>query len=1810
MPGREPKENTPEEVDPEADFFGEDVDWLDDDDSEVVERKRDRGRGTPPPPPSLDGATVLPKEKARAEWERRNLPFGSNLSSVDTLIAEPWDGGPDLGDLDTVEIPVEGPSAVSEDDLPTTHVSEDEQRAAIERARGLQDGSDLSDLSDLVEGDDGILREEDDAPVVPAAPEPPPPLAVPPPNDTIVAPAEDEPSDFGEDFLEAVVEDEGTEVPLVQTKEPAPIRMEIPEQRVPTSPTLTPWSQPRPTLPPFVAEGENNARMTTATLITEASVAGPEERGELLFRAGWVFRHRLGDLQGAEALYRDALTSTCRNPWLYRELADVCIQLSRWEEAAVTLHERATLLDGVRAAESLRESAVVHLRRLQNPGDGVARLWDSLEANPEDYASLVLLRESLSDVQPERAEILERIARLTGGALAAEAWSERGRILRNSDPEGAIASYEEALAAQPDNVGAFVALEQLHASRGDAQKRAALYAAEAERDPSSAGWWSLLAGRDHVDAGEYDKADAAYTRAMAEGWSFAAEERPARLFANGAWEPLVETLVRAAKGEGSAAAPTWFRVGWIRERHLEDVDGALEAYREAAALEPAAQPVRDAIRRVLERKGDAVGQIDHLLAELEGTPDVRRPSVLFRLGEAAELAGRFEEAKGHLQAALQHDADLWPARAALTRVLRRLGDEEGLVAAYRERAARVRSPELRAHFLFSAASVGLAAREGSHGLLLEALQHQPGHLPALELLGSVCTTAEHWSAYARALNRAAAAVADTDVRVHLHYLSGRVHAARTGDLGAAREALASCLGIVPDFEPASVLAFDLAAAAGDLEQVCQTYRDLAEASNDPRQRAWFLFASAVLGDPRRPQGRVDLEAALAHAPDHEGARRLLAEVCMATDDHGTLVASYRQELQGTPTPHTARVAVRLAQLFVEQDRTEDAAGVLSDLATMAVDDRPLRPAARLARHAAGIRAETALLDAIDQPWAKVERASLLARRRRDREVARDQAVAVLDADEKDLGAALVLSRIGGLTDDPRLMARAQEVMARHGGGSAMRFANAMWAGDAYEQFENPEKAAELYALALELVPTSEAAALGLVRCHLQTGDAAALLELAKRPDLDPMSMAVALTHLDDMDGAIALLRTAARSVPALPALLQLEALLEAREDWNGAYQVLLKRLDVSRDESQRDTLQRKRRWVLAENLPGSDEAWDLYRDLHAKHPEDREVTEALARIAGARKETGMAIGLLSELASTAATPDESARYKRRVAEAHLSGGDRAAARQAFLDALDYAPSDAESMAGLKKMATEEEDWPGLVQILEREAGLSTGDRLLEIRREIATLQQERIQNAPVAVEAWRSVLELAPQDLDALDRLLVLTESTRGWTLFVEIANVRAALSTGAERTMLLRRIGVVSQDELHRDDAIRYFERAVTEEPPDFEAAQRLEQHFRQRGDWKGVARALEVQGRAAGTDAEKVEALEKAARLEIETRHDRDAAALMFTRLLAVKPDHEVALRFMASHLFEAGRFDEAMPICERLEPVVEKGQDLDDFDTRMELAQFYFYYAEMLRLAEEDGALERYERALELNATHLASLEAVGPLLCKAGKWSKAEVVYRQLLQLSGGQGERHKVASTYTQLGLVERALGRPEKAQKRFQKALETYPNHVDALKGMARLLEDREDWSNLLNIYNNVIYHASVAEDVIAGYMTKGRVLDDYMARPDKAAQHYQRSLDFKADQPFAYLRLAELSMRKDDFEGASTLAARALKVETSETDEVRHLLLLVQAAARANAGKTAEATALLDRARELPAGNEIKADALADLEMLRQFIKQRLPAT
>ncbi|HZO08009.1 MAG TPA: tetratricopeptide repeat protein, partial [Myxococcota bacterium] len=660
---------------------------------------------------------------------------------------------------------------------------------------------------------------------------------------------------------------------------------------------------------------------------------------------------------------------------------------------------------------------------------------------------------------------------------------------------------------------------------------------------------------------------------------------------------------------------------------------------------------------------------------------------------------------------------------------------------------------------------------------------------------------------------------------------------------------------------------------------------------------------------------------------------------------------------------------------------------------------------------------------------------------------------------------------------------------------------------------------------------------------------------------------------------------------------------ELAGDWSGAYAALTTWRELARDAAVRLAADARRRWLLADKLSGTDEAWELYRGLHEEDPDDREITERLASIATVRGEVSVAVRYLEELAGSATDPAEAARLRVRIARVHEEAGHASSARQAYLDALDHTPDSRDAVDGLRRVAVGEGDWPALVTVLEREAGTAPPERATELRAEIARVTEDRIGDLPVAMDRWRAVLEHAADHDEANVHLLGLAERLGEWGVFVETAESYVHRAPPEQRAALWRRIGVACQDQLGRDDAVRFFEEAVAASPPDLEAARRLEGLARVQGEWPQVVRTLELQAEAELDLDGKRAALVRAARIQVESLQDHDAAAATYRRILQLRADDEQALRFIGQHLFEQGAFDEALEIFERLDPVAEQDQDLEDFDTRIELSGFYFMFADLLaQRGEIDAALARYERALALNPTHLQSLEAVAPLYTDRRQWAKAERVYRQLLQLTGGQGDKLRVAATYTALGLVERELGATDKAYKRFAKALELHPHDVGALKGMALVLEDKQDWSNLLSVYNNIIYHATLPTDVIDAYMTKGRILDMHMQRQDKAAQHYQRSLDFDPAQPQAWLRLAELAARREDWPEAGDLADKGLDLPEAIVDPFRARLLLLRAAAWQGTGHPERAEDFLSRAaaRDPAVVQELGAAPLGNLDQVR----------
>ena len=207
-------------------------------------------------------------------------------------------------------------------------------------------------------------------------------------------------------------------------------------------------------------------------------------------------------------------------------------------------------------------------------------------------------------------------------------------------------------------------------------------------------------------------------------------------------------------------------------------------------------------------------------------------------------------------------------------------------------------------------------------------------------------------------------------------------------------------------------------------------------------------------------------------------------------------------------------------------------------------------------------------------------------------------------------------------------------------------------------------------------------------------------------------------------------------------------------------------------------------------------------------------------------------------------------------------------------------------------------------------------------------------------------------------------------------------------------------------------------------------------------------------------------------------------------------------------------------------------------------------------------------------------MGPLYVEMKSWDAANRTFRQVLQLTGGQGDPARLARVYSCLGTVEQAQGNVAKAVQRFKKALELQPNDVDALRGYACVLYSQKDWNNLLNSSNNIMYHAKDKGAFIDAYLMKGFVLDVHMALSDKAAQHYEKSLSFDPSHPIALLRLAEIALRKDEWDRALSYASRALSVGGDCSDDVRGLLMLAQSVAFLNTDRAEEAQAASESAQ------------------------------
>jgi tetratricopeptide (TPR) repeat protein len=1571
-------------------------------------------------------------------------------------------------------------------------------------------------------------------------------------------------------------------------------------------------------LPRQVSDDAHLEAWREAVDILNAEAHHNSTRGsQYRYAASVIALDRLGDLDLASRLIGAVVPEEVNPVEVFELRSLLAAESGDWAGAIAAKTEEAEHRDPVGAAEAWRDIALVHAHQLGEGDAAIAALSKAVALEPTDVISWTYLRDfqASQDMGAERAQSAGILAELAGDTpLGAEALWEQGCVLAHSgESDGSRKAFEGALQRAPGDLPLVATLAASYLASEDFEALGDLYASQATGTGKKDGnWWWLMAARAYRQGEIREAADKAYVEATADGVVYALPEYQSWLLHTGRPLDAAESLQGLSVGSRRGA------IEYLRGRLLElggaDIDAIVGCYREALAEDPDARPAEDALLRILRR----AQRTDEMKRAIEAETGANKPASRLavqwiQLGEALLDQGEYEGSVRCFEQVLEtYDSGYRPAIDGLFLAAAAGGDHDKAAQALRCLANISSVQPLRADYLCLAGLVHLLADEqveAAEGALNEALETQANHAISYSVRTWYGARTADWSAVAAAAAQCGDAAMQDEEKAALHYRAARLFYAES-DYENANVNLDKCLDADSGFGLAKALRAQLAAEDNRSAEVCDYYRSQALRSEEASQVGWARLAAATWAIDRIDDSfHSDIAALFEAVPGHEGGQALSELAYLTSGNMAGLAGHYECLQQGNAGSASATYALRAAELRGRLGEYAACQAHLGSFAAEENDGRPVGVAAYIAASIGDWPLAVSLLGSSEDLAAKLQQARVIKDMLHQPQEALPIFQEVFNANEGSLAAALGLARVAHLGEDPSIAAEAHSRLAHMMAPGPYAVAHALWAGGLYAT-NNVFKEREHFQLALGYQPTSVKAYEGALSANVRLNDGDALIELVESYHPDRRrELAQDLERIGDDARASEIWSGLAKKNDLWGKICD-ERCLTRLQRWSEVFSAICTIRDHISDDDSKATLDRRRRDVLANLITDVDDSWTFYSHLHEEAPDDRGVQKSLSTLAGERKDANSRVHFLGLLSDSASEPLEAAAYQRDAADTLIAEENFELAKEAYYRALGFASDESVTLVSLKDLSERVADWPTVVDVLRRQVGLSAGDARVELQREAADIIEVNIGDGPGGIAAWQELLQNAPHDRAALSRLMALSEKEAEWSIYVESGRTLAENSEGAERSTLYRQIGIVSYDYLDINDAHRYLETAIGEENPDIQAAARLEVLHRDRGDWQSVERVLLLQAELDPEHGNRIQFLERAAQVNSEVRHDRDAAANVYNSLLEIEPGHVAALQFCCAYLFDTGSHEEALPLYQRLEPVIEQGLDLDDFDVRIELSEFYFSYAEILgELDRGLEALARYERVLQLNPTHLASLRAVAPLYFSAQEWKKAENAYRQLLQLTGGQGDRKSVAEMYTQLGLVERQIGNEAKAYKRFNKALEVVPNHVEALRGMALVLEDRKDWSTLLNVYNNVIYHATDPAEVTYAYLNKGRVLDLHMSRPDKAAQHYERSLAFEVRQPEAYLRLAELAMRRMDYKAAGEFADKGLAA-TGLTADLEGCLKLCKAAGRQFASDGAAAKNLLAEALEaLPAlaGTVDANNALADLDGIRKVVVDQL---
>ncbi len=578
------------------------------------------------------------------------------------------------------------------------------------------------------------------------------------------------------------------------------------------------------------------------------------------------------------------------------------------------------------------------------------------------------------------------------------------------------------------------------------------------------------------------------------------------------------------------------------------------------------------------------------------------------------------------------------------------------------------------------------------------------------------------------------------------------------------------------------------------------------------------------------------------------------------------------------------------------------------------------------------------------------------------------------------------------------------------------------------------------------------------------------------------------------------------------ALKALERLYEKTGDMEHYLDVLEQQLDVTGTDEERISLYERMAAAWEEQFRKPERAWEalekilLINDRHEPtlHTLERlyrqerrsaELVETLRRHINAVNDPGLRIDLYGQMG--------------QVYEEDLRDIDRAV--EAYNDILSFDGDNNAALGALARLYEKIEDW---------DRSIETANRLVELTDDVPTrvelyqrmgrVHEERLRDPDTAESRYAEALSLDPSYLPAMQSLNALYQKRGDWLKAAQMM-VRAEQQIGnpLEKAKTLYEAGRIYREKLDNElSAGELFARVLDLDPEHVQAGEPLADIYFRDEKWAELEPILDMLvrkadqgGQAAGKkdNKEQNQLYYRLARTADELGNS-DKALRFYKLAYDLDSTFLPVLLGRAALLYRMEDWDGAFKIYQTI--LVHHR----DSQKESEIVDIFYRLGNIkLKQGERKKALNMFEKALEIEAAHRPTLQAVIDLQQQAGDWEAVIHAKRQLLSIA----EEPEQVQLLDEIGdTYHKQLNNAQKAITAYLEALEVRPGNHVILHKVLDLYSETKQWKKAVEIINQI---AGLEKDSIrkGKYLhAAARILRDEVKSTDEAIDMFNLALD------------------------------------------------------------------------------------------------------